>query len=59
MRAVDSLTRHGGEEFVLITVGTNSDGAFKVAEKLRVASLETSLWLSSDFQSPFPAVSQR
>jgi diguanylate cyclase (GGDEF)-like protein len=43
IRSVDVLARYGGEEFVLISLGTNSEGAFKAAEKLREASLETSV----------------
>lgn len=43
IRAVDVLARYGGEEFVLITLGTSLEGAFKAAEKLRLASLETSI----------------
>jgi diguanylate cyclase (GGDEF)-like protein len=36
------LARYGGEEFVLISLGTNSSGAFSIAEKVREASLRTS-----------------
>ena len=41
-RAVDLLARYGGEEFVLISLGSNLNGAFSIAEKLRAASLEVS-----------------
>jgi diguanylate cyclase (GGDEF)-like protein len=43
IRSVDVLARYGGEEFVLICLGTNAQGAFKAAEKIREASLETSI----------------
>lgn len=42
VRSVDVLARYGGEEFVLISLGTNSNGAFSIAEKLREMSLRTS-----------------
>jgi diguanylate cyclase (GGDEF)-like protein len=40
IRGVDVLARYGGEEFVLISIGTNSEGAFRVADKLRESTLE-------------------
>ncbi len=43
VRGVDMLARYGGEEFALICLGSDADGAFTLAEKLREASLETSI----------------
>ncbi len=35
VRAIDVAARYGGEEFVIILPGTNSEGARRVAEKIR------------------------
>jgi len=43
IRAVDMMARYGGEEIVLICHGTEGDGAFTLAEKLRETNLETSI----------------
>lgn len=37
VRAVDSLGRYGGEEFLLVLPDTHLDGAERVAEKIRLA----------------------
>ena len=41
-RGVDLLARFGGEEFVLVALGTTSQSAFTVAEKIRATTLEIS-----------------
>jgi len=41
LRRVDVFARHGGEEFVILLPGTKEAGAARLAEKLRMAVLET------------------
>ena len=36
-RSGDMVARYGGEEFVVLLPNTPSDGAFRVAEKMRIA----------------------
>jgi two-component system, cell cycle response regulator len=36
-RSYDSVGRYGGEEFLVIAPGCDEDGAFQVAEKIRIA----------------------
>lgn len=39
-RVEDSVARYGGEEFVAILPGTDADGAYAVAERMRQSALE-------------------
>jgi len=39
-RVEDSVARYGGEEFVAILPGTDANGAFSVAERMRRSALE-------------------
>lgn len=39
-RVEDSVARYGGEEFVAILPGTDANGAFSVAERMRQSALE-------------------
>ena len=43
LRETDFIGRYGGEEFVVLLVGTNAEAAVPVAEKMREAVAQTSL----------------
>jgi diguanylate cyclase (GGDEF)-like protein len=45
VRSSDLLARYGGEEFAVLAPGTNEDGAYQLAEKLRTAIAESSFIL--------------
>ena len=47
-RDADIVARYGGEEFVLILPNTDGKAAFAVAEKLRVAIMETPFRIDAD-----------
>lgn len=51
LRASDELFRYGGEEFVVILNGTDSEGAANVAERIR-AEIETAYFESEGEQIP-------
>ncbi len=45
VRSSDLLARYGGEEFAVLAPGTDRDGAYQLAEKLRTAIAESSFIL--------------
>ena len=45
VRSSDLLARYGGEEFAVLAPGTDLDGAYQLAEKLRTAIAESSFIL--------------
>ncbi len=45
VRSSDLLARYGGEEFAVLAPGTDQDGAYQLAEKLRTAIAESSFIL--------------
>ena len=42
-RSLDFVARYGGEEFAIVLSGTDVEGAFQVAERIRLAILELKL----------------
>jgi diguanylate cyclase (GGDEF)-like protein len=50
VRASDLLARYGGEEFVVLAPNTNLQGAYQLAEKLRMAVAEQSLILGDSMR---------
>lgn len=48
IRSVDFAFRYGGDEFILVLVGTGSDGAFNVAERIREQIENTTFTLGKD-----------
>jgi diguanylate cyclase (GGDEF)-like protein len=44
------LARYGGEEFAVLAPGTNQEGAYQLAEKLRTAIAESSFILGDSMR---------
>lgn len=47
LRQVDLMVRYGGEEFIIVLPGTNLEGGFTVAEKIRQTIASTPIKLES------------
>ncbi len=56
-RTTDFASRYGGEEFVVVLPATNSQGAMKVAEKIRIAIEGLEIRHEKSTLSPFVTVS--
>jgi diguanylate cyclase (GGDEF)-like protein len=50
VRSSDLLARYGGEEFAVLAPGTNQEGAYQLAEKLRTAIAESSFILGDSMR---------
>ncbi len=50
VRSSDLLARYGGEEFAVLAPGTNLEGAYQLAEKLRTAIAESSFILGDSMR---------
>jgi len=50
VRSSDLLARYGGEEFAVLAPGTDQQGAYQLAEKLRTAIAESSFVLSDSMR---------
>jgi diguanylate cyclase len=50
VRSSDLLARYGGEEFAVLAPGTDQDGAYQLAEKLRTAIAESSFILGDSMR---------
>jgi diguanylate cyclase (GGDEF)-like protein len=50
VRSTDLLARYGGEEFAVLAPGTDWEGAYQLAEKLRTAIAESSFILGSSMR---------
>jgi len=50
VRSTDLLARYGGEEFAVLAPGTDCEGAYRLAEKLRTAIAESSFILGSSMR---------
>jgi len=50
VRSSDLLARYGGEEFAVLAPGTDQEGAYQLAEKLRTAIAESSFILGNSMR---------
>jgi diguanylate cyclase (GGDEF)-like protein len=50
VRSSDLLARYGGEEFAVLAPGTDQEGSYQLAEKLRTAIAESSFVLSDSMR---------
>ena len=48
LRGIDILARYGGEEFAAVLVGTESSGAKKMAERLRLSVMDTPFYIEEN-----------